>query len=476
VRFLRSARGTLLRFLLSALMDVSALLPFVLFVLALAWDGRLLLASPGYWPFLLLYAAAGLLESALPEGSPGQVRLRRLSGGVAGAAFVYWLTHRALGEASGSSFTFLAAVAVVPAAWFTWGWGAEAAASGTDYYTVYDRFKLRVALLLGGSFLLVIVAPIRTAVGLLLYWNVILFFVTSLLLLFSARQYQMRTEQRRIGDEQGSGGEEPALTWAVLALVAVSLLAAHLLSVSRLTEALVVLFQTAGPLLDWFWDVLLLLLYPYIYLAMWLLNLLFRLLKQQAMEPEEEEITGGLAEEVEVESEMVPDREESIWPRVIAAAIGAAILLWWMWRLRTHRRQGLQQESDEIRESLGFWQQLKADLAALLGHLFSGRREGAGEGAEALPDDGSARALFRRLQRWGAGLGRPRRPQETPLQYEAALLDRQAAPPETIGLLTSLYNRTRYGKAAPPDPELREGRKAIALLESVGTQEQGRET
>ena len=115
-----------------------------------------------------------------------------------------------------------------------------------------------------------------------------------------------------------------------------------------------------------------------------------------------------------------------------------------------------------------FWNSLMADLRSLLGG------GAAAVKAALVPGDGldprSPRMLFRRLQRWGEDLGRPRQQSETPNAYGGALGAVQPAQVGAVDVVTAAYNQARYGATGPSAADVAAAAEAVTRLESEAPQ------
>lgn len=469
MRFLRRKQVWLVQWALSALMETSVLLPWAILLLALG-GAKVVAGAPGFGVLLGVYAAAGLVEgSGLHKGTERRRSGARLVAAMAGTAAAYAWAYLTLPPdlAGDGPLSLNPALAVLPVAWIAWGRGSDAVAGGLDYYTVYASFRLRSLILVGAVMALVFTGNSGGA-NLLLYWSVILFFASGLSLLLLARRIQVRKEQAGAGDP-AAGTDSPALTWVVIGLVAISLLTAQVLSVDRLLSVLDSLSHMASPVWSWLVDVLMLLLYPYLVILFYVMEGFRRLFpKRPAQQRAPEQQQGPELPTADIPTAQEVAQRSSEWVQWVAVAILAAVLFWWMWRRARQRAEEEAGDLDEIRENLGFWAQLWRDLAGLLRLLtrkLSAERAATLSGTGDPEDMMDPRALFRRLQRWGAGRGRPRKPSETPTQYQDALVKRTGSQESGLGLLVRLYNRARYGPEQPAQHEVDQGRSALLQLE-----------
>jgi hypothetical protein len=160
---------------------------------------------------------------------------------------------------------------------------------------------------------------------------------------------------------------------------------------------------------------------------------------------------------------------ESPWFEALAQ--GAAILLvallaWLVIRqaLRRWRRLAELAGGAEERTSVWSWGQFGADVRHLLQGLLPDRAatdpglSGAGAAAR-------IRRAYRRLIELGAQANHPRRPDQTPAEYRAAL---DTASPASLEALTAAYEQARYGSGAD-DPMAEAAERALREIEaSIG--------
>ncbi|MBV9281469.1 MAG: DUF4129 domain-containing protein [Chloroflexi bacterium] len=115
---------------------------------------------------------------------------------------------------------------------------------------------------------------------------------------------------------------------------------------------------------------------------------------------------------------------------------------------------------DEERTSLWSWTLVLAQLRGLARHLTrlwraAPRRrriaEQAGPDRPPRPPPDSVRGLYRSMLHWCRERGRPRRPDETPGEFEPALA--RHVPPDLARRVTAAYIAVRYGRASLPDEE-----------------------
>ncbi|MFB5083446.1 DUF4129 domain-containing protein [Symbiobacterium thermophilum] len=442
-RFWRS-RGLWVRWLLAALVETAAALPWMLFLYAADGEAGWLEAVPGAWLPLAVFLAAAVWES----GSRGDARPARVGALVAGAAMAYLAAYALLPAPLRTGvFGLNPALAFVPVAVYLWYAGARCALEGLEYGRLFERAWRLFGGQLAGIVCLLLLGEARSGpVQLVLGWSVVLLFGAGLSLLILTR------ERALLGafdaEEQAAEPTSPAVTGFVLALLAGTVAASAVLTVDRVATLLRAVGRLVAPVYN-------VLVQVAAYLAMgvaMLLEPLFNLLRWLASQQEPTEQGGG--EDVAPGPPDLPpdagaqlDLEPVLKAGLILVAVALAALL--LWRMSAVRRRT--SEVDEERTSLGFWASLWQDLRGLLQARRTAGAVGDGAGEEPVPP-GSARELYRRLQRWGSSRVRPRRPAETPNAYRSALAGAQPRAADAVDAVTEVYNQERYG-SRPPDAE-----------------------
>ncbi|MEW8977466.1 MAG: DUF4129 domain-containing protein [Symbiobacterium sp.] len=442
-RFWRSS-GTWLPWLLAGVVEVAAVTPWLLLLYAAADDPAWLAAVPGLWLPLAVFLTAAVWQSV----QQGDRRWMRVVGLLAGTALAYLAAYALLpGAQRAGLLAANPAVAFIPVAVYLWFRSARLAIEGLAYGPVSDRVGPVLILQLAGIILLLAVGRGReSAVHLLLFWSVVALFAAGLTLLALLRE--------RAPAEGGPGAKtvgtpaSPAVTWFVVALVAVTAVASQFLTVDRLDAVVSFAGRLLAPLYNLVVAVVLFLARIVGYLIAPLVALLARLMT--GYEPPEQQGEG----EVEIiPPDPVPERGPALdlgpLLQAIALLAALAVVAVWLYRLTAVRRRSM--EADEERVSLGFWSSLRQDLLALFRRRSAPRAGETGPAEEAVPP-GSPRALFRQLQAWGAQRGRPRRPAETPNTYQVALAAAEPSAGEASAAVTAVYNQARYGPV-PPEPE-----------------------
>lgn len=454
-------RGGLLRWILSALAETAVVIPWMLLLYASEGGSDWPSALPGAWLLILTYLTAGLWEAGSRSDDPR----RRIYALLAGVAIAYLAAYQALpAEMRLSMLRWNKGFFFVPIAAYLWYQGARGALEGIEYGRIFSRFGTQFAALLGGIILLMLAGEgSNPAVQVLLYWSVVLLFASGLSLLLITRERALKADQARMGEQGAGSGATPVMTATVLTLVGLTLAASSLLSLERLLA----LFRAIGgffaPLANWLWTVAMLIVVRWIALLSPLFGALRKMARQE-IPPQEGSDELGEPEPYDF-GEVGPGFDWT--PYLKAALLIAFLLLLISWLYRLGRRRLEVRDEEEERVSLGFWKSLWADLKALFGLI--GHR--AAPVVEQLstavlgenPRD--ARALFRRLQAWGAASGRPRRDSETPNRYHQALSEACPVAEQPAGEVTAVYNQARYGKTPPAEEAVDRARAALEKLE-----------
>ena len=166
------------------------------------------------------------------------------------------------------------------------------------------------------------------------------------------------------------------------------------------------------------------------------------------------------------------------WLMSLVSAIAAALLTVLLWHLMTRAREriGLRTADDGVEEERDFvWPSLDRALGLRsLSHLLDSlrptrraRRTG-GVRLDKSPAE-RVRRLYRQLLVLGERSGRPRGPDETPREYQAALggITRFHASAPELDTLTSLYSQIRYGEAAPEPESVASAERALRRIKAV---------
>lgn len=438
------SRGMWLRWLLAGLVEMAAVQPWMLLLYAADGGEAWLEAVPGAWLPLAVFLVAALWTS----GSRAESRLSRIGALLAGTFLAYLLAYAVLPAPMQSGLLRPnPALAFVPPGAYLWYAGARSALEGLEYGRLFGRAWVPFGAQLVGIILLLVLGEGGSGpVQLMLAWAVVLLFGAGLSLLILTRERALLGDAD--ADEQVAEPVSPAVTGFVLALVAGTVAASSVLTVDRVAAALRGVGRALAPAYLLFAEAV-------AAVAMAIARLvepLFQVLRGLAARVEPGQQGGG--EELELGRPDLPapsgpglDLEPLLRAGLILLVL--AVLALWLWRASGVRRRTA--EVDEERTSLGFWASLWQDLRSLLQARRGTKGEGQAAGEEPVPA-GSARDLYRRLQRWGAAKGRPRRPSETPNAYRSALSAAQPHAAEAVAAVTAVYNQERYG-SGPPEAE-----------------------
>lgn len=457
---------TLYGWALVALTDLAVTMPWLLLLYrGGAAGGDWYTAVPGAWLALAVYAAAGLWEAG-DRKSDGQPRTSRAIAALVGLIGAYLIAYAVLPlHMKRGFFTPSIALYYVPVALYLWYQGTLAVVEGLDYHRLFDRFPYQVVGAAVGIFLLVkLDGAALPGVRVMLYWSVALLLAAGVLSLIVARERQLREGQASIG-EKGAGGERQS---RVLAVIVVGLLvltfgASYLMGVGGLetlvggAKAFLRFLGMTVYLIAYRW---LLLLRP---ILEWLIRRVMALIPKQEQEPADMDLGQGDDQQIgEVEpwfdmNKVMPYIEAAV---VIALVIAALIIIA---RISRKRKKAVQVEEEII--SLGFWNNLWADLKSLFAGGAAAVKAALGP-AESL-DPRSPRMLYRRLQRWGEGAGRPRWENETPNTYSQILGGARPAQSGAVDAVTEVYNQARYGATGPTEAEVAAAVDAVASLEAA---------
>lgn len=445
---------------LSALTETAVTIPWLIFCYSIQNERRWPEALPGVWLLLLAYVAAGLWEAGAPAGAEGgaeddRAARRRVVAMVVGLAGIYAIAYALMPPyfRPGSLLTPNMALCILPVAGYLWYQGAHSATDGIYYARVFQRFTWQGVALTAGIVMLFIVHTAREPrVQVLLAWSVPLLFAAGLALLVVTRERELRAAQARRGDDENGGGSSPAISGMILVLLGLTLAASSLLSMERLARIGAAIWSVIDVPVSWLGAVVLLIVYRWVQLGSLIVEPLFEWLVglQRPQQPQQAvEDSGGAAQMKELAG---PDAMQNALPYIKAALlIGLLILLVVaLYKLNRRSRRGVGMEEERI--SLGFWASLLADLRGLFVRTTAAMAVAVAPAAEAL-DPWDPRALYRRLQAWGAARGRPRRPGETPTAYQAALADKQ--PGSTPRSLPLPRCTTRPGITRPRRHQMR---------------------
>ena len=452
MRFWRS-RATWLRWLLAGLAEVAVVTPWLLLLYASGTDPAWFEAVPGSWLPLAVFLAGGIWESGSRNGVPWLRVIALLVGTVLGYLAAYALLPARLQT---GPLAATPALAFIPVAAYLWYSGARHALEGLEYGRLFERAWLPFVAQLTGIVLLLLLGKGQDQpVQLLLMWSVVLFFAAGLALLVVTRERALLGDEQ-VG-EQAGGTVSPAVTGFVVALVVLTLAASAVLTVDRVAGALAAVGAFLSPLYRGVGNAAMLILVRWAMLIAPLFDYLRRIAASQ------DPVQQGGGEDVDLgPTDLSPQAglgfDYGPILRALLVLLTVAVLAVWLYRLTAVRRRDV--DVEEERTSLGFWASLWQDLRALLSR---GGKGAAGNGPvveEPVPP-GSPRALFRRLQRWGAGQGRPRRPAETPNAYAGALSALDPSVHEASAAVTAVYNQARYGRRDPEPAAVAEAQRLL---------------
>lgn len=460
---------TLYGWTLVALTDLAVTMPWLLLMYRGAAAGRdWYTAVPGAWLALLVYGAASLWQAG-DRKPDGQSPTSRFVAALAGLIGSYLIAYAVLpaGLKSGI-FSVNMALCYLPVALYLWYQGTLAVMEGLDYHRLFDRFPYQVVGAGAGIFLLVKFDGAELpGVRVMLYWSVALLLAGGMLSLVVARERLLREGQASIG-EKGAGGERQSrvLSILVIVLLALTFAASYFMGAGGL-EAL------AGGAKSGFLGALRFLgmaVYLIIYrwlrlfgpILEWFLRRVVALLSGQPQEPAEINLDEG--EEPQVEEVEPWFDMNKVMPYIEAAVLIALVVAALVVIARMSRKRKKVTQGEEEIISLGFWNNLLADLKSLFGRG-KAAVQAALAPAERL-DPRSPRMLFRRLQDWGQRAGRPRWQNETPSTYSGVLGEFRPADAGAADAVTEIYNRARYGAAAPKEADVAAAAAAVERLEA----------
>lgn len=153
--------------------------------------------------------------------------------------------------------------------------------------------------------------------------------------------------------------------------------------------------------------------------------------------------------------------------RVAPLVLFLALAAWLITRALSRKRELSEDAASEYRESIGGLGSLWGDVTGFLGGLWARLSGQARERIDSLtavsaPEGGglSVRQLYGRLLRLAAGLGAPRRPDQTPLEFLPELKRALPAAGSDPDDLTAAYLHARYALRPPTDEEVQAARAA----------------
>ncbi|HWI52525.1 MAG TPA: DUF4129 domain-containing protein [Symbiobacteriaceae bacterium] len=463
--------ATLNAWLLVALTDLAVVVPWILLFYRGFISADWHTAVPGVWLALAVYAAAGIWEAG-DRGNEATLGRRRAIAMVAGLAGAYLAAYFLLpagmrtGLLSGN-----AAWAFIPAAAYLWYQGTQAVVEGLGYDRIFSRYPMQVASAAAGIVALSYFGGTREPqVQVLLYWSVLLLLVGGLFAMIVGRERKLRAGQASFGEKSiGSVGQSRLVSVGVLALLGLTLAASKILSVQRMEAITSAVGGVLSAVFNWFGAVIYLILYRWMMLigpaierfVQWLTQMYARAQGNVAPEVKDGEAQDRLQQAFEPVFDFEKFMHYLTVALIIALVIGVIIAVA---RMAAKRRRPLAASEEEI-INLGFWPNLLNDLKS----LFQPRAAAiaaAISAAEKL-DPREPRMLFRRLQNWGAGRGRPRQESETPNAYGGALGAEHPEQSGAVATVTAIYNQAKYGAAPPEGQQVAAAADAVAGLEAL---------
>lgn len=446
---LRKRRGALYRWSLLALAETAVTTPWLIFLYSMSGTSGWVDALPGAWLLVTTYLAAALWEAGAPQdGRAGSHRVWAMAAGMAGVyAFAYLVLPPGLAQ---SPLAPNLAMWTLPVAGYLWYLGAGSITQGIEYGRYYERFTVQALTMVAAVILLVSTGTAREPrIQVMLYWSILLLFGSGLTLLVVTRDRSLRADQTRLGDAaHSSDALSPVVTWVVGLLGAVTILASRIIS----PEQLAAVAGAAVRLLDvpftWLGKAIGLILIPVIMLVFAVIHFVAGFLKPAVRQakPDAPQMVG---QQPFPEELLRQGGALDLMPYLKIAALLAVLAALAVLVHRLRRKRELDVDGgDEERINLGLWSGLMADLKALLQRPAPPATAAAAT-AEPLKDPHDPRALFRRLQAWGAAMGRPRLPRETPHKYGEALAAQQPAGTAACVTVCAVYDEARYAAAAP---------------------------
>lgn len=467
LRFLRK-KQTLLVWALVALTETAVAIPWMIFFYAIIGFKTWPEALPGVWLLLVIFALASAWEAGERSGEEGGSLRRALAApvGVVGALLVaYYLQPQGMrtGLLSGH-----AAWGMLPVAAYLWFQGTMAVAEGLDYSRIFSAYTVKVSSAIGGVVMLIVshnAADPRAQV--LLYWSVLLLFAAGLMSLIVARDLALQSGQARTGDQGERRFRTSPIVGSIIGgLLVLTLASSYVLSTERLVNIGRSVFGVVSAVFTWFADVILLLVYRWVLLLGPVLEkmILWFMAQQKKVAQEAPQVQPGDPDKLPEPEKLKDLTFLAPYLKILVLVAVVVLLVIVLYRFSRRRRRGAASEEEEV-VSLGFWQNLMADLKSLLA-----RKQPEAVVAESGPapevlDPRDPRVLFRRLQAWGAALGRPRVESETPAAYGQVLESRRPARAQAVGTITALYNQARYGAKPPAAAQVDQAVRAAEQLQ-----------
>jgi len=195
---------------------------------------------------------------------------------------------------------------------------------------------------------------------------------------------------------------------------------------------------------------------PVFFIIEWLIRILKYILSLLQGEQAQSPFSGNMSNPDfpnVVPKEIPPWVQDAIKWFVVALIVGLVlfILAKAVSRIRARR---MQDEIEEINESLFSWKGLRDDLKELLGMMGNRFRRKPAAAGESFDEDArelDVREIYRHMLWEGARSGIPRRKHETASEYSGRLGKNVPESGEPLGDITSLYENVRYGDMKAPE-------------------------
>lgn len=472
-----------------AMMDTAWLVPWVLAIDS--WSGSRWSQETTVGPLLLLIALAGRLVagsvSRLPEARVRRLVILALGLVVALAAVrltVYasrpltdskWLID--LAREPAAIWTRVRAVDIAFGAVFlAWVRGAGSTSLGRDDGEVVHGLGLGVGALAVVLTLSALVPTPRITPASAVE-AVLVFLIAGFLSVALARIEAINTEQRRGGEAELHLGTQwvAMLGVALLVLGGIALLLGSVLTLDLVGTIL----RPIGTLLD---SVLSVIIYavalPLGYLieiAIWVIRSLLAI----GPRPPQPSRAGSPLAKLHSNTTAVQTLSPELlavlrWGTGLIAVVLLAVIAYraLTWSPTQDSDDGI----PEAREFIGSWSDLRDTfrrwLAALLGRLPRRVPTASSGGSPLVSRNASPAAqtifeIYREFLQVGSWVVGPRRPAQTPSEYERKVLSQVPAAIRSVHLLTRLFVATRYGEMTPDSGSLTEAREALDQFRAV---------
>lgn len=282
-------------------------------------------------------------------------------------------------------------------------------------------------------------------------WNVIAFFFFGLLAIAVCHLYNMRRSMPK---------EEAALTsvwrWLPIMLGVVGGMVLVGLGIARIfsSEFFAAVGNAARAVGDVLYKAVEILAIPLNYVmeaVLWVLRAILNLLRNDAIQPDSMNGTGGALDFGEVTPRELPPALTDAIKWFVAIVIVAVIVFFLAKAVGRFRDRRRLDEFDEIHESLFSWAGLKDDLKAMLDNMKNRltikrpprRRRSFADDLSGTLD---VREIYRRVLREASISGLPRRPHETTEEYARRVGHLVPDSVESLDGITDAYDGVRYGE------------------------------